>query len=397
MRPPPPPLEVPPLRGTERHTHTFILLHGRGSNGERFGRELLSSASLATRLPSVKFVFPTASKRRSTVFKRTAINQWFDNYSLEDPGQRTDLQIDGLAETARVLRALVEREAKSLGPGEEGYKRVLVGGLSQGCAASSFAFLGGLAGEHRLGAFVGMSGWLPLQRNLDDILDVKGAVEPAEPEDWASNDDDAPESDSNADSSSDSDLSSDMESDAGSGEGSQELQDSDSDKSYEAMEEYSFDTLRQFASQSSLPSDDEDSNPFGLGSDDGRLDEASARGLSRPYQALNHIRDILDLSLSAPHTNTTDESAQQESHLMTPVFLGHGTADPKVSVKLGRALAKTLSEGFGVDMTWREYEDFGHWYKIPDEIEDILKFLEDKASVPVEFSTVPYEERTADT
>lgn len=85
----PVPLTIPPLG--EKHTHTLILLHGRGSNAERFGLEFLSSANLQPRLPTVKFVFPTARKRRSTVLKRIPINQWFDNYSLDDPGQRTDL------------------------------------------------------------------------------------------------------------------------------------------------------------------------------------------------------------------------------------------------------------------------------------------------------------------
>lgn len=68
------------------HTNSIIALHGTGSNAERFGYELLVSVNLQARLPTVRFVFPTASKRRPTILKRTLINQWFDNYSLEDPG-----------------------------------------------------------------------------------------------------------------------------------------------------------------------------------------------------------------------------------------------------------------------------------------------------------------------
>ncbi|PGH11638.1 hypothetical protein AJ79_04778 [Helicocarpus griseus UAMH5409] len=105
----PEPLVVPPLSPAE-HTHTFIILHGRGSNAERFGLELLRSGNLSARLPTVKFIFPTASKRRSRILKKISINQWFDNYSLEDPGQRTELQIDGLCETGAFLRELIERE-----------------------------------------------------------------------------------------------------------------------------------------------------------------------------------------------------------------------------------------------------------------------------------------------
>lgn len=33
-------------------------------------------------------------------------------------------------------------------------------------------------------------------------------------------------------------------------------------------------------------------------------------------------------------------------------------------------------------MTWKAYEEFGRWYKVPDEISDVVWFLE-KAGVPV--------------
>ncbi|KAJ5105447.1 hypothetical protein NUU61_002794 [Penicillium alfredii] len=86
------------------------------------------------------------------------IKEWFDNYSLEDPGQQTDLQAEGLSETAKFLRVLVEQEARILG--DDGHRRVVIGGLSQGCAAAIFALLGGdIDGNegNAPGAFVGMS------------------------------------------------------------------------------------------------------------------------------------------------------------------------------------------------------------------------------------------------
>lgn len=54
--------------------HTIILLHGRGSNSERFGHVFIESAGIAKCLPTVKFIFPTAKKRRSTALKRVPIN-----------------------------------------------------------------------------------------------------------------------------------------------------------------------------------------------------------------------------------------------------------------------------------------------------------------------------------
>jgi hypothetical protein len=39
------------------------------------------------------------------------------------------------------------------------------------------------------------------------------------------------------------------------------------------------------------------------------------------------------------------------SHLQTPVFLGHGPEDPKVSVKLGERIIHVLLIGMGMDVT----------------------------------------------
>lgn len=97
-KPYPTPFVVPPHR-SDQHTHTIILLYGRGSNGEQFGSSFLESTNIARRLPTVKFIFPTANKRRSKVLKRIPINQWFENHSLDDPNTRTELHIDGLEET----------------------------------------------------------------------------------------------------------------------------------------------------------------------------------------------------------------------------------------------------------------------------------------------------------
>lgn len=306
-KPYPSPLPIPPLNN-DQHTHTIILLHGRGSNSERFGHILLETTALARRLPTVKFVFPTARKRRSTVLKRIPIHQWFDNYSLEDPNTRTELQVEGLEETSCFLRGLVDEEARLLREGNandasavgDGYGRVVIGGLSQGCAASVFCLLGGFSSlskeedgddggtrQSPLGGFIGMSGWLPFEREIAGLLNGE--------------------------------------------------------------------------------SEDDDDDPFSHNDED---DDVPAH-----IEALNHVRDIFDLApLQSP--------GPAVSHLKTPVFLGHGAADPKVSVDLGRRMASILSGGLGMDVTWKAYEDFGHWYKVPDEIDDVVRFLKERVGVP---------------
>jgi predicted esterase len=64
----------------------------------------------------------------------------------------------------------------------------------------------------------------------------------------------------------------------------------------------------------------------------------------------------------------------------TPYFLGHGTADEKVSVRLGLQSRDTLLQ-LGQDVTWKQYDGWGHWYKAPDELDDIACFLREKVGL----------------
>ncbi|CAM1509844.1 Fc.00g001790.m01.CDS01 [Cosmosporella sp. VM-42] len=59
----------------------------------------------------------------------------------------------------------------------------------------------------------------------------------------------------------------------------------------------------------------------------------------------------------------------------TPILLEHCADDPLVLVNNGRGLRDTL-QGFGADVTWKEYTDGGHWFKAPEGIDDAIGFLE---------------------
>lgn len=296
----PTPLTIPPT--SPNHTHTIILLHGRGSSGPRFGPALLNSATtsstttpstttsstaspitttLSTALPTAKFLFPTSKKRRSTILNRVPIAQWFDNYSLADPSQRPELQYDGLRETSAFVRHLIDVEAAALGEG--GRARVVVGGLSQGCAAALVMLLS-CDQEEPVGGFVGMSGWLPFAGWLDP---------------------------------------------RGEGEG-------------EGEEVFGFED----------------------GGEEYTLEEVQVR-------AANVARDIVSL----PPLGAEDEAGFSR----TPVFLGHGRDDEKVSVGLGRQ-ARDVLEALGCRVWWADYDE-GHWYKVPEEIDDVVRFLRDVVGV----------------
>ncbi|KAF2646136.1 acyl-protein thioesterase [Massarina eburnea CBS 473.64] len=150
------------------HTHTFILLHGLGSNGEKFGRELLdtgissSQKTLVDAFPGSKFIFPTAKKRRITALKRSRIPAWFDMYSLTDRSLREDVQIEGLVESSQYIRSIIIQEMEVL-PAES----IVLGGLSNGYAMSLMTLL---SLEFPIGAYIGMSGRLPFRTDIDDTL-----------------------------------------------------------------------------------------------------------------------------------------------------------------------------------------------------------------------------------
>jgi len=67
-------------------------------------------------------------------------------------------------------------------------------------------------------------------------------------------------------------------------------------------------------------------------------------------------------------------SINEQTCLATPVLLCHGIDDEKIKCTLWEEAAHTLSS-LGMQITWKGYSGLGHWYKIPDEIDDILEFL----------------------
>lgn len=197
----PEPLVYEPTSGV--HKHTIILLHGRGGSAAAFGPALLSTAlgpiadteatsstpaeevsphglkpdspaggqscnpsrattTLARALPHARFIFPTAPRQRATVYKRSIIRQWFDDWHLGSfAGDEVDgrydmgLQTGGMGRTVSYLHGLVASEAEVVG----GARNVILGGISQGCAVSLVAALL-WEGDEGLGGVVGMCGWL---------------------------------------------------------------------------------------------------------------------------------------------------------------------------------------------------------------------------------------------
>lgn len=270
------------------HTHTFIILHGRGGSAQGFGPQFMLAEhscgkSLRDLLPGMKFIFPTAKRRRMAAQNRCIIHQWFDIVSLKDTSRREDVQVEGLRESTAFIHRIIKKEMQHV-PGSS----IILGGLSQGCATALYSLLTFEVSQSEnsetrtpIGAMVGISGWLPFSKHI-----------------------------------------------------------------------------REFVLQAENAGNEDD--PF----DQGDLPES----VNKELLALNFVRGNIDMP---------PLSAFRPLALSTPVFLGHGTADDRVHVSLGKEAASTL-EGLGIDVTWIAYHDFYHWFKEPDEIDDIISFLQEK-------------------
>ncbi|OJJ99187.1 hypothetical protein ASPACDRAFT_1888799 [Aspergillus aculeatus ATCC 16872] len=154
------------------HTHTAILLHGRGSNGPEFADELFSSLtshnkSLPDALSTWRWVFPTSRDRLSTRFQEE-ICSWFDAYSLSDVQERQDLQIEGLRESVSFILDILEQEISLL---DGRASHVYLGGVSQGMATALWTlFCAGGRIERCLGGVVGFCGWVPFAREIEGLI-----------------------------------------------------------------------------------------------------------------------------------------------------------------------------------------------------------------------------------
>jgi predicted esterase len=79
----------------------------------------------------------------------------------QDPEEKNELAISGLRESIRQILEIIEQEA-GIAPKE----RIILGGLSQGCATAILTLL--LSGLE-IGAFIGWCGWLPLQKSIEEF------------------------------------------------------------------------------------------------------------------------------------------------------------------------------------------------------------------------------------
>ncbi|RAK89307.1 lysophospholipase/carboxylesterase family protein [Aspergillus costaricaensis CBS 115574] len=152
------------------HTHTAILLHGRGSNGPEFAEELFSSSTstgqnLPSHLPTWRWVFPTSKDRWSDRFQED-LCAWFDAYSLDDITERQESQVSGLRDSVSHVLDVLGKEIELLN-GKTTH--VYLGGISQGMASALWSwFCASSKVQGRLGGVLGFCGWMPFAERFDN-------------------------------------------------------------------------------------------------------------------------------------------------------------------------------------------------------------------------------------
>ncbi|KAI1807413.1 acyl-protein thioesterase [Daldinia bambusicola] len=163
------------IEPTSNHTHSFILLHGLGSNGREFGKELIETGltsdgrKLTEIFPGARFIFPTARRRHLprnsssiSMVKQENSKAWFNIASAHDLFYRPYSQVKGLVESHGEITHLIKDECQKVS-----YENVILGGSGQGCATALFCLL---TSWFPLGGFVGMGGWLPFQPDIDILI-----------------------------------------------------------------------------------------------------------------------------------------------------------------------------------------------------------------------------------
>ncbi|KAJ3499535.1 hypothetical protein NLG97_g242 [Lecanicillium saksenae] len=159
------------------HTHTAVVLHGRGSNGPEFAEELFAThlsdnSSLAAKFPGWRWVFPSSKELWSTTFQEY-MPAWFEAQSLTETTLRQDLQIPGIIESSEYIQDLLEEEIRLL---HGKTSNLLFGGISQGGAIAMWMLLC-RGTESRIGAFFAASTWLPFAKNIQQVLNARAKEE----------------------------------------------------------------------------------------------------------------------------------------------------------------------------------------------------------------------------
>ncbi|MBP0623945.1 alpha/beta hydrolase [Cupriavidus consociatus] len=144
-----------------------IWMHGLGADGSDFAPvvpELRLPAS-----PGVRFIFPHAPSISVTCNGGYVMPAWYDIYSLDEAGRRTDEA--GIQASCNAIRALVARENARGIP----CNRIVLAGFSQGGA---IAYTAALTHPEPLAGIVALSTYIPAPAALAAKATAENAATP---------------------------------------------------------------------------------------------------------------------------------------------------------------------------------------------------------------------------
>jgi len=135
---------------------------------------------LASKLPHIKFILPTAPTQPVTMNMGMAMPSWYDIVGLDE---RSNEKCSGIQESRAKLASILQTEHESTGLP---YHRMILAGFSQGGALSLFTGMQLPSPQHKLGGVLIMSGYLPcaaqfnIQNGLETtpILHLHGKMDP---------------------------------------------------------------------------------------------------------------------------------------------------------------------------------------------------------------------------
>jgi len=129
---------------------TMIIAHGLGDTADGFEDV---AEQLARQFPYVKFILPTATRRKVTINMGAVMPAWYDIIGIDE---RSAEQCDGIDESRNRILQIIEQEVSRGVP----YNRIVLCGFSMGGALSLFT---GLQTEvhKRVAGIVCLSGYLP--------------------------------------------------------------------------------------------------------------------------------------------------------------------------------------------------------------------------------------------
>jgi lysophospholipase-2 len=110
--------------------------------------------SLATEMPYVKFILPTAPTQPVTMNMGMAMPSWYDIKGLDE---RSNEECDGIAQSSDRIRSILRREHEDRGLP---YSRMALAGFSQGGSLSLFTGLQMVDAQQKLAGILVLSGYL---------------------------------------------------------------------------------------------------------------------------------------------------------------------------------------------------------------------------------------------